>query len=114
MRDEKFLVRSLFFSSRTSENARTSDLGKRETKSLFEFKTEEGKNSAQKTASSSVQRRTSFALSIKNSKKQQTNFFYNRQRENNEKIRRRRSPLGRNSTHHFVVLLIYINRSHLK
>lgn len=26
MRDEKFLVRSLFFSSRTSENARTSDL----------------------------------------------------------------------------------------
>ena len=46
--------------------------------------------------------------------KKTANEFSNRQqRENNEKIRRRRSPLGRNSTHHFVVL-IYINRSHLK
>tara|TARA_B110000459_G_scaffold141143_1_gene153886 strand:+ start:175 stop:417 length:243 start_codon:yes stop_codon:yes gene_type:complete len=34
MRDEKFLVRSLFFSSRTSENARTSDL-ENERQNLF-------------------------------------------------------------------------------
>lgn len=104
MRDEKFLAFDLSFSlsSRTSENARTftSDLeNERQNLSLIQKNRRRGKNS--------VQRRTkSFALSIKkNSKKQQTNFFYNRQRENNEKIRRR-SPLGRNSTHHFVVLLI--------
>jgi len=35
MRDEKFLVRSLFFSSRTSENARTSDLVENERQNLF-------------------------------------------------------------------------------
>ena len=114
MRDEKFLVRSLFFSSRTSENARTSDLVENERQNLFFDSKQKKAKILPKRLPSSVQRRTSFALSIKNSKKQQTNFFYNRQRENNEKIRRRRSPLGRNSTHHFVVLLIYINRSHLK
>ena len=115
MRDEKFLAFDLSFSlsSRTSENARTftSDLENERQNLFFNSKTE-GKNSAQKTASS-VQRRTSFARSKiqKNSKR----ILQNRQRENNEKsIRRRRSPLGRHSTHHHFVALIYILTAHLQ
>ena len=47
----------------------------------------------------------------KNSKR----ILQNRQRENNEKsIRRRRSPLGRHSTHHHFVALIYIFTAHLQ
>jgi len=114
MRDEKFLVRSLFFSSRTSENARTSDLVENERQNLF-F------NSKQKKAKILPKRlllllfkEEQVSLFRSKIQKNSKRILQNRQRENNEKIRRRRSPLGRNSTHHFVVLLIYINRSHLK
>ena len=53
-------------------------------------------------------------VSLVRSKIQKNSKRILQNRENNEKIlRRRRSPLGRNSTHHFVVL-IYINQSALK
>ena len=85
MRDEKFLAFDLSFSlsSRTSENARTftSDLENERQNLFFNSKTE-GKNSAQKTASS-VQRRTSFARSKiqKNSKR----IFFTTDREKTTK-----------------------------
>ena len=112
MRDEKFLVRSLFFSSRTSENARTSDLVENERQNLF-F------NSKQKKAKILPKRLLLLLfkeeqVSLFRSKIQKNSKRILQNRENNEKIiRRRRSPLGRNSTHHFVVL-IYIHRAHLK
>ena len=110
MRDEKFLVRSLFFSSRTSENARTSDLeNERDKISIIDSK-------KQKKAKILFKRLPllfkEHKVSLFRSKIQKNSkrILQNRQRENNEKIIRRRSPLGRNSTHHFVVL-IYSNRS---
>ena len=112
MRDEKFLVRSLFFSSRTSENARTSDLVENERQNLF-F------NSKQKKAKILPKRLLLLLfkeeqVSLFRSKIQKNSKRILQNRENNEKIlRRRRSPLGRNSTHHFVVL-IYIHQSSLK
>ena len=109
MRDEKFLVRSLFFSSRTSENARTSDLeNERQNLSLIQNRRRQKFCPKDCLFCSKNEKFRSFDQKFKKT----ANEFY-RQRENNEKIRRRRSPLGRNSTHHFVVL-IYINRSHLK
>ena len=85
-----------FFSSRTSENARTSDLeNERQNLSLIQ----KNRRRRQKFCSKNKFR------SIKNSKKSKRIL---QNRENNEKIlRRRRSPLGRNSTHHFVVLIYY-------
>ena len=111
MRDEKFLVRSLFFSSRTSENARTSDL-ENERQNLFLIQNRRRQKFCPKDCFFFCSKKNKFR-SFDQKFKKTANEFYNRQRENNEKIRRRRSPLGRNSTHHFVVL-IYINRSHLK
>ena len=87
---------------------RTSDL-ENERQNLDWFKkTEEGKNSAQKTASS-VQRRTTVSL-FRSKIQKNSKRILQQKRENSEKIIRRRSPLGRNSTHHFVVL-IYIHRA---
>ena len=77
MRDEKFLVRSLFFSSRTSENARTSDLeNERQNLSLIQ---KNRRRRRQKFCSKNKFR------SIKNSKKQQTNFTEQRKQRKNYK-----------------------------
>ena len=115
MRDEKFLAFDLSFSlsSRTSENARTftSDLENERQNLFFNSKTE-GKNSAQKTASS-VQRRTSFARSKIQKNSKRILHLQQQRKQRKKSIRRRRSPLGRNSTHHFVAL-IYILTAHLQ
>jgi hypothetical protein len=107
MRDEKFLSFDLFFSSRV-KNAQA--ISKTRDKISFLIQNR-SKNSAKRLPLLFKEQKVSLVRS-KIQKKQQTNFT--EQRKHNEKIiRRRRSPLGRNSTHHFVVL-IYIHRSHLK
>ena len=114
MRDEKFLSFDLFFSlrERVKTKERTSDL-ENERQNLF-F------NSKQKKAKILTKRllllfKEEQKVSLFRSKIQKNSKRILQKRKNNEKIlRRRRSPLGRNSTHHFVALLIYINRSHLK
>ena len=116
MRDEKFLAFDLSFSlsSRTSENARTftSDLENERQNLFFNSKTE-GKNSAQKTASS-VQRRTSFARSKIQKNSKRILHLQQQRKQRKKSIRRRRSPLGRHSTHHHFVALIYIFTAHLQ
>ena len=91
---------SLFFSlRRTSENARTRAISKTRDKISFLI---------QKKAKILFKEQVSLFRSKiqKNSKRI---FFTTDRREKTTKklIRRRRSPLGRNSTHHFVVLIYY-------
>jgi len=74
MRDEKFLVRSLFFSSRTSENARTSDLVENERQNLF-F------NSKQKKAKILPKR-----LLLLLFKEEQVSLFRSKIQKNSERI----------------------------
>jgi len=95
----------LFENEWKRENFHKSDLAKRETKSLLDSKKQ--KKKAKILFKEQV--------SLFRSKIQKNSKRILQNRENNEKIirRRRRSPLGRNSTHHFVVL-IYIHQSSLK
>lgn len=112
MRDEKFLSFDLSFSLRERVKTRERAISKTRDKiSRLIQKNRRRQKFCPKDCFFCSKKNNSFALSIKNSKKQQTNFPTGQQRENNEKIIRRRSPLGRNSTHHFVVLLIYSPRT---
>ena len=93
MRDEKFLVRSLFFSSRTSENARTSDLVENERQNLF-F------NSKQKKAKILPKRLLLLLfkeeqVSLFRSKIQKNSKRILQNRENNEKSKKKKKSVGK-------------------
>ena len=118
MRDGRgcFLVLDLFFSS-TSENARTHERSrKRENKISIEFKTEERQKFCPEDCPLLFKEHKKVSLLFRSKiQKNSKRILQNRQRENNEKsIRRRRSPLGRHSTHHHFVALIYIFTAHLQ
>ena len=85
---------SLFFSSRTSENARTFTraISKTRDKISFLIQNRRSKNSAQKTASS-VQRRTKSFARSKKIQKNSKRILQNR--ENNEKSKKKKKSVGK-------------------